>query len=468
MRILVAIANYGSKNSAYLSRLIDEYRAMSYEVHIVVLSNVPKDLGPDIEVVVGLPAKDPWSLPFAHKAVFAERAEDYDLFIYSEDDTLVTQRNIDAFLKVTELLPEDEIAGFLRYEQDGEGRKYCCTIHAHFHWRPNSARRVKGYTFAELTNAHSACYILTRAQLLKAINSGGYLVGPHQEHYDLLCTAATDPYTQCGLTKVVCISHIEDFLLHHLPNLYVEQRGVLVSEMKTQIDALLAVGDGQEMQKELFVPVTGLGVFAWDKLYYEECRDDVLALVPKHSQNVLSVGCGWGATEAKLVENGVRVVGVPLDPVIAVSARSRGVDVLVPDLARARESLDGEKFDCILFVDVLGRLRDPQKILGEYATLLDERGCAVITAHNFRYLGNLPKMLAKRRLCRGFDGARIHFTASGMLARWIRQSGLNVYDVGYRLGRRAKWISRTSLGLMNRYVARELVLVAGKDHRRVR
>jgi 2-polyprenyl-3-methyl-5-hydroxy-6-metoxy-1,4-benzoquinol methylase len=468
MRILVAIANYGSKNSAYLSRLIDEYRSMDYDIDIVVLSNVPKDLGPDIEVAVGLPAKDPWSLPFVHKAMFAERVGDYDLFIYSEDDTLVTQRNIDAFLKVTGLLPEDEIAGFLRYEEDSEGRKYCCGIHAHFHWRPNSARRVKGCAFAELTNAHSACYILTREQLHKAINSGGYLVGPHQEHYDLLCTAATDPYTQCGLTKVVCISRIEDFLLHHLPNRYVGQWGLEVSEAEAQIGALLAVADGQEMQKELFVPVTGLGVFAWDKLYYEECRDDVLALVPKHSQNVLSVGCGWGATEAKLVEQGIRVVGIPLDPIIAVSAKSRGVDVIVPDLCEARESLSDRRFDCILFCDVLGRLPDPQKTLREYATLLDERGCVLITARNFRYLRNLQKMLERRCLSRRFDSAHIHFTTSRMVAGWIRQSGLNVYDVRYRVGDRAKWISRASLGLMNRYVAREILLVAGKDHRRSR
>src|ERR1700688_853748 len=114
MKILVAIANYGTQNDRYLHRLLAEYRSMSYEVDIIVLSNLSKDLGPDVEVKVGLPTKDPWSLPFSHKQLFADRRSNYDLFIYSEDDMLVTERNIRAFLAATEILKKNEIAGFLR------------------------------------------------------------------------------------------------------------------------------------------------------------------------------------------------------------------------------------------------------------------------------------------------------------------------------------------------------------------
>ena len=85
-RLLVAIASYGTKNAALLQRVIDQYLAMEFDVDIVVLSNIPRELGPRVRVVVGLPSPDPWSLPFAHKAVLAENVEKYDLFAYSEDD----------------------------------------------------------------------------------------------------------------------------------------------------------------------------------------------------------------------------------------------------------------------------------------------------------------------------------------------------------------------------------------------
>src|SRR5215467_11650345 len=115
MKILVAITSYGTANDKYLMRLIEEYRSMSHDVDIVVLSNIAKSVD-GVEVRVGMPTKDPWSLPFAHKQVLAERVNDYDLFIYSEDDTLITEANIRAVLDLSKQLPEREIPGFFRYE----------------------------------------------------------------------------------------------------------------------------------------------------------------------------------------------------------------------------------------------------------------------------------------------------------------------------------------------------------------
>ncbi len=75
MKILVAIANYGTGNDRYLSRVLDEFRKMSYDVDLVVTSNIAKSIAADVEVIPGLPTKDPRSLPFAHKRIFAERLE---------------------------------------------------------------------------------------------------------------------------------------------------------------------------------------------------------------------------------------------------------------------------------------------------------------------------------------------------------------------------------------------------------
>lgn len=467
MRIFVAIANYGWKNQVYLERLINEYKSMSYDVHIVILSNSPKCFRPDIEVVVGLPAKNPWSLPFAHRKIFAERAKNYDLFIYSEDDTLIKQENIDAFLKVTKVLPENEIVGFLRYEEDTEGKKYCSSIHSYFHWVPGSVKTMGKYTFAYFTNEHSGCYVLTREQLRKAIESGGYLVGPHQGGYDLLCTAATDPYTQCGFTKVICISHIQDFLLHHLPNQYLGKMGLGVGEMYAQISALLRLRmeGNKEARVELFPTRSKLDKSKWDKLYYEKCRDDVVGVVPDHSKNVLSVGCGWGATEAKLVQRGIRVVGIPIDSIIAESTKSRGIEVLSRAFESATESLTDEKFDCILFIDVLQHLADPAKILTQYAELLDKEGFVIITVPNFKYIKYFYEILTNRKIYKNrkvFDKTHIHFTTPRMTAGWISQSGLNVVDVKYNANNRFRHLVRASLGLLNGYLAPEILLVTKK------
>ena len=122
-RVLVAIASYGRGNDRYLAQLGDEYRTMSFDVEIVVLSNIDKNLGPDVETRVGLPSKNPWSLPFAHRKLFAERAETYGLFVYAEDDILITEAHLRAFLEVTADLGDDELAGILRIDKAGWRRE---------------------------------------------------------------------------------------------------------------------------------------------------------------------------------------------------------------------------------------------------------------------------------------------------------------------------------------------------------
>jgi hypothetical protein len=53
-------------------------------------------------------------------------------------------------------------------------------------------------------------------------------------------SAATDPYTQCGMTKWLCISHFDGFLIHHMPNNYVGVLGMEHKNFQAQINRLLA------------------------------------------------------------------------------------------------------------------------------------------------------------------------------------------------------------------------------------
>lgn len=474
MKILVAIANYGLKNRDYLRKLIDEYTSMSYGIDIVVLSNIPKELGSDIEVRVGLPTKNPWSLPFAHKGIFAKRMRDYDLFIYSEDDILIQQRNIEAFVRVQEVLPENEIAGFLRYEESSVGKTPFLSmpdIQAYYHWLANSIESIGEYSFARFSNEHSACYMLTQNQLQKAIASGGFLVPPHEGRYDLLCTAATDPYTQCGFTKVICISHIQDFLVHHLSNAYVRETGIGSSELELQINALLSIKGKRESQWELFPTRTKLNTAKWDKFYYpgllKKKKDDFLAPIPEDAQNILSVGCGWGGqAEAKLLQQGHRVVGIPLDPIIAESAKSRGIEVVCSDFNRARKTLKNEKFDCILFDNILQHLPNPVKVLAEYGELLAEKGYMVVTVPNFRYAKYLYEPYKTKELYKVrkvFDKTHLHFTTPKLVAKWFTQSGLKVVKAKYNIKDRFRRLAIMSLGLLDKYLAPEILFVIKKS-----
>lgn len=428
LRVLVALASYGTSNDRYLERVIREYRSMPFDVDIVVVSNIDKSaLG--VECRVGIPSKDPWSLPFAHKNVFGERANKYDLFIYSEDDILITEGNLRAFLDVTAALEQGEIAGFLRIEKGASGEENYPDIHENFHWDPTSVRCRGRYTLAHLTNEHAACYVLTQTQLRMAIQSGGFLVGPHKEKYDLPCTAATDPYTQCGLTKLVPVSHIDDFTVHHLSNKYVGRVGITAAELGDQIKALIRIAESWRTPRPLFNTETKLPHGIYSKDYYEPVCEDVISAVPRMARNVLSIGCGSGATEKRLVEQGLRVVAMPLDPVISSGAASCGVEMIHGSIDEIATLARGEKFDCLLCLNVLHLAHDPATVLSRLKDCLSDDSTAIIQS---------PSMLSLRTIIRAFrdmsvpqlgkdySSTGVQFSTVRSVRSWCAESGMKV------------------------------------------
>jgi 2-polyprenyl-3-methyl-5-hydroxy-6-metoxy-1,4-benzoquinol methylase len=463
MRVLVAIANYGFKNEEYLKRLIKEYKSMPCDIDIIILSNVHKEFKEKVEVAVGLPSKDPWSLPFEHKKIFAERLEEYDLFIYSEDDMLITWRNIESFLQVTRVLSENYIIGFVQYELDSVGRRWYPSFHGSYHWLPDSVRNVGQYTFAQFSNVHSACYVMTRDQLKRAIGSGGYLVGPHKGRYDMLCSAATDPYTQCGFRKLICISHISEFLIHHLPDRYVESIfGINESDFDKQIAFMLSPEYVEKSGQELFVTRKNIDHIRWDKMYYIPYDRDLLSLISPRAKRILSVGCGCASSETMLVQKGIEVVAIPLDSIVAVVAQSKGIRVTEPDLERAFLELDGTRFDCILFPDVLQHMKDPVEVLSRSVKFLANDGEVLISIPNFCYLKflkeHLPYPILKRWT---YEKNLIHVVTKGKIKKWFDSSGLNMFKIQYTADSRFLKSSSLSLGFFNGLFA-DRIYVVGK------
>jgi hypothetical protein len=240
MRILVAIANYGPYRFGYLDKVITTYQRMPHRVDVVVHSDRAKRVPPGTRLVVGLPTPDPYSLGFAHRRLFSERQDEYDLFVYTEDDILISERNLAAFLDASAVLPEDEISGLFRYERDEAGCVSFVDAHEPWDWVAGSVAVSGGYTFATFSNVHSGCYVLTRSHLRRVIPSGGYLVPPHDSSCDVRESAATDPYTRCRLTRRLCVTHLDSFLIHHLPNNYIGVMGTEETEFRARLAALIA------------------------------------------------------------------------------------------------------------------------------------------------------------------------------------------------------------------------------------
>jgi SAM-dependent methyltransferase len=462
-KVLVAICSYGEKNLELLRQIIHIYRSMAMEVDVVVLSEGPKDPGSGVKVVVGLPTDNPRSLPFAHKAIFAQNVDRYDVFAYSEDDIGVNEKNIRAFLNVTTHLECDEIAGFLRYEVDQYSRRLLTDAWGHYHWKPESVRRRGAYTIAEFTNEHAGFYILTQSQLRKALVSGGFLRGPYESRYGMLEAAATDPYTSCGFRKVICISALEDFLVHHMSNRYASSLPISLDSFEEQIKTLTEIRDGLHPDSTLCDVESKPWPSSWQKIYYEEPSEERLKMIPDDAANILSIGCGWGATEERLKQRKARITALPLDSVIGAAAARRGINVVYGTLEGCFRTLSGRSFDCVLLTNLLHLQPNPISVVEQCSRLIRRGGTLVLSGPNF---DRLPWFM--KRQC-GFGGFRklrtyeldgINICGPRSLATCMRTAGLHVeavrwldhtFHAGYLRGKRIP---------LGRLTAREWVLRA--------
>jgi SAM-dependent methyltransferase len=463
MKILVAIASYGNRNDIYLRRLLEEYARLPYEVHIVVVSNIPKELGDKVEVVVGLPSSNPWSLPFAHKGIFAQRVQDYDLFIYSEDDTLITRANIDAFLDAEVILEPNEIAGFLRSEEGPDGTLHYSTVHNHYHWDVNSVCARGTETFAHFTNEHGACYLLTQGKLRRAIASGGFCVLPHEGRYDLLVSAATDPYTQCGFKKLICVSKLAAFTCKHLTNKYVGHTGIPARLLDLQVEALLDIKCQERPAPEPIRVEPRLPSTRWIKSYYEPCREDLVELVPAAARRVLSIGCGWGSTEEALIKRNIDVTAVPLDIVIGRLAAARGVHIIPCDLDGAPARLSGESFDALLISGLIHLVDDPVELLRSYRPLLNPGGVAIASFPNLNHASVWWRRITKVPAVEGLADYRrsgVHLTSLRLVTRWLRMAGFQLQESSCLMARRWSRCHRATLGVAKGLWASEYLVVA--------
>jgi 2-polyprenyl-3-methyl-5-hydroxy-6-metoxy-1,4-benzoquinol methylase len=430
LRLLVVIASYGDRNLDLLKQIIGRYRSMSVHVDIMVVSNAPKDLGPDVQVVVGLPSANPWSLPFAHKPIFARSVERYDLFIYSEDDIGVTEDNIAAFLRVSPHLATDEIAGYLRYEIGPTGTWSFPDVHGDYHWRPETVAKRENLTVAEFSNEHAAFYLLTQSQLQAAIASGGFLREPYEGRYDMLCAAATDPYTSCGFRKVICISEFENFLVHHMSNRYAGQAGVSLDAFKRQVETLMAIAERTHPAASLANVESWLMRGRWCKDLYEVPDEELLGRLPAQG-TILSIGSGWGATEVTLKQRGAVVTALPLDSVLGAEAARHGIEVVYGTLEQGLEKLAGRTFDCVVIAELLHLLPDPQMLLEQCARLVPT-GAIFITGYNFGSLRiRISRAMGREGYAklRSYEESGIHVIGPAEIKKNLKQAGLTRTDV---------------------------------------
>jgi len=221
-KILAVLVNYGGEQIDYLKRVVNELKSFNrYQVTIIVNSNINLDINGVDKVNVFDNLNNYQLLPLTCRKTIWENKDNYDLFIYGENDHLFLETHIDKHIEYSKILPNDRICGLFQYENK-EYDYYYPAYHAHFDWDYNSLETYDNKKFAHFTNVHQASFILTKNQLLNIGKNKDFTSFFGKSKYSVKCQVNTDIYEMSGMKKVICVSEFKENLIHHLPNLYID------------------------------------------------------------------------------------------------------------------------------------------------------------------------------------------------------------------------------------------------------
>lgn len=138
--------------------------------------------------------------------------------------------------------------------------------------------------------------------------------------------------------------------------------------------------------------------------YFSRVNPDLLVKVPLSSKRILEIGCGEGRLAAVYQRRNpsVAYLGVELFEDAGRQASNHMHDVVVGDIeqsstiAELDKRINGEKFDALLFGDVLEHLRDPWRVLAELRTRVSEGGVCIACIPNVSHWSLLAEQLKGR------------------------------------------------------------------------
>ena len=463
MKVLVFFANYGLKNMDFFREMLDEYTKMPCQLKIIAMSEQEKTFDHPVEVRLLNPGDNPRLLPFKHKEIFQEFQDDYDLFIYSEDDTFFSVRNLKAYWKTKKVLPENHTPGFMRYEQKPDGKIVFTTVHRRFHWQPDYCETHSDYQFGYFTNMHSALYILTRDELKHCLAHPSWMNSTELVDYKLLETAATQVFTMCGIKKVICLSHIEDFLIAHMPNVYYQIIGLPEEDLMAQVESIKQLHQNGGNTSKLFPTETTLHLRKFSKHYYQKPMQDLTSFFKGDGKKVLSIGTGSGEFEQPLLDNGYEVEAIPLDLVIGKVAERNGIKIYSPDFDLASQEMSDKKFDFILLNHVLEYLPNPAERLTQIKNHLAPNGRIIIISYSLKNLSGMYRRMNSKDAeenVTSYDQYGIQPVNFSLLKSWLSKSQLKIKSTKFLYDPKHEKISKLSMGLLDAAIANKIIITA--------
>lgn len=188
--------------------------------------------------------------------------------------------------------------------------------------------------------------------------------------------------------------------------------------------------------------------WAFDIIEHSHAKSEMLDLLDcreGEAANVLEVGCGLGATLARIqfLYPDVCVYGMEAVPELAAIGGS-ALNIVQCDMEKEVFPFGDIQFDYIILSDLLERMHDPERTVRELAKHLKEGGAFLCSISNLMNLSVVYSLLQGRFEYEDdgiLDKRHLRFYTLDSICRLFSKCGFGIDKLQYR-GNRAEWDER--------------------------
>jgi 2-polyprenyl-3-methyl-5-hydroxy-6-metoxy-1,4-benzoquinol methylase len=169
--------------------------------------------------------------------------------------------------------------------------------------------------------------------------------------------------------------------------------------------------------------------------YYDNARPEMLSFVPMNISSLLEVGCS-SASFGGLVKKEMPACEVwGIDPSAeAISRATEKIDRAICGTFEAGiPELEGRRFECVVFNDVLEHLVNPESALSDCKRYLAADGAIVASIPNILHFYQISKILIEqdwRYENEGIlDNTHLRFFTKKSIIRMFEESGFRVEEI---------------------------------------
>lgn len=197
-------------------------------------------------------------------------------------------------------------------------------------------------------------------------------------------------------------------------------------------------------------------------------RSEIIELVPEDAKKILDVGCSDGNVGLSIKNKfKCEVCGIEVDNEKAKVAASKIDRVITGDAETIYLQLKGDRFDCIIFADLLEHLKNPAEALKRYSAYLKEGGRIIISIPNVRHLKVLFELIFlgewKYRPCGLMDEGHLRFFTLKSFKRLMESAGVTPLLINRIFSMKgSKIFNLLTLGLFRDFLTAQYVFLAKK------